>query len=305
MRISALQPFAQINHHTRCIIKIVAIALFTYSTAWADCPSPLSPPNTVLHPGLNPGPDSRTAITPVGHPWGALGRLTIDGSRNSCTGAMIGPKIVLTAAHCLVNRRTGCFIHPEAIRFTLGYNQGDYRGYSRGSSYVFGRNLNLSKGDPAGADWAIVTLKTVIANADTVIRLSQRPTDPDLNVGDSVALAGYQEGHLQKLIGVLDCIVTGLLPTESESLLILHNCPMTRGTSGAPLLRRLASGEWVAVGVISKALGRPAPADRPGPAIGVAGGIAIPANRIEVANGEMPVSTERSPLAQRMEASPR
>ncbi len=39
-------------------------------------------------------------------PWEAVGRLNIGGN-SFCTGALIAPDIVLTAAHCLYNSDTG------------------------------------------------------------------------------------------------------------------------------------------------------------------------------------------------------
>ncbi|MEM8798570.1 MAG: trypsin-like serine protease, partial [Pseudomonadota bacterium] len=50
---------------------------------------------------LDTGDDSRG--------WEAVGKLNIDG-RGFCTGALIAPDIVLTAAHCLYDKETGARI---------------------------------------------------------------------------------------------------------------------------------------------------------------------------------------------------
>jgi hypothetical protein len=62
----------------------------------------------------------------------------------ACTGVIISPVQVATAAHCLYNPRTGILLHPESLHFLMGYKQGDYREDLRvsefriGSNYAFG-----------------------------------------------------------------------------------------------------------------------------------------------------------------------
>lgn len=55
--------------------------------------------------------------------WEAVGRLDL-GGRGFCTGALIAPDLVLTAAHCLYDRDSGDRIDPSEIEFKAGMRGG-------------------------------------------------------------------------------------------------------------------------------------------------------------------------------------
>ena len=49
-------------------------------------------------------------------PWSSVGKI-YNSARSSCTGSVIAPDKVLTAAHCLFNRATSRFLQPDALQF--------------------------------------------------------------------------------------------------------------------------------------------------------------------------------------------
>ena len=73
------------------------------------------------------GTDERIIIDSSAYPWQAVGRVNrrIGGH---CTGVLIASDRVLTAAHCLWNKRTKRWLTPEALHFLADYSRGDYRG---------------------------------------------------------------------------------------------------------------------------------------------------------------------------------
>ena len=67
-----------------------------------------------------------------GRGWEAVGLLKVD-SKGFCTGALIEPDLVLTAAHCVMDAATGEYVRPASIEFRAGWRGG------RAQSYRLGR----------------------------------------------------------------------------------------------------------------------------------------------------------------------
>ena len=80
-------------------------------------------PAVAQMPGLNPGRDPRLPV-PVAHPpWHAVALLEAEGI-GICTGAMLAPAVLLTAAHCLKDAAGTSLLPPTQIRVTLGGAEG-------------------------------------------------------------------------------------------------------------------------------------------------------------------------------------
>src|SRR3979490_2207834 len=77
-----------------------------------------------LLPGIG-AQDHRAAVDSRAMPWSAIGR----GNRRvggDCPGPVSGPRRVLTAAHCLWNKRTRAWLPPQSFHFVSGYGAGKY-----------------------------------------------------------------------------------------------------------------------------------------------------------------------------------
>ena len=81
--------------------------------------------------------------------WEAVGRLNIGGT-GFCTGALIAPDMVLTAAHCLFDKASGARIDHSTIEFLAGWRNG------RASAYRYVRRALVHPDYDFGADvtWA-------------------------------------------------------------------------------------------------------------------------------------------------------
>jgi protease YdgD len=189
-------------------------------------------------PGLRQD-SRRTAVDAGAMPWRSLGRVQTElGSR--CTGALIAPDQVLTAAHCLVAPRTGRMVQAQSVHFLLGYAAGHYAAHRRATSFVIGRGYNAVEKKPFAADWAILKLDTPLDSPALPLRTPQQ--------GDAVQLGGYQQDRPEQLMADTACRITALAGAAGPPLL-LHDCAGTRGSSGAPLLRQDGAGHWSIAGI--------------------------------------------------------
>ncbi|WP_426959190.1 trypsin-like serine peptidase [Muricoccus radiodurans] len=192
-------------------------------------------------PGI--GPDDRRRVVDAGAaPWRALGRVQTElGSR--CTGTLVGPRTVLTAAHCLVAPRSLNLVRPGSVHFLLGYRQGAWTAQARAVSMIIGPGFDPRARAPAGADWALLTLDAPLAVPDGPLPLLEA-----MPAGTALALGGYQQDRPELLMADTECRSLGNAEQEGRPVLV-HDCVGTRGSSGAPLLARRPDGGWAVAGV--------------------------------------------------------
>lgn len=191
-----------------------------------------------LLPGV--GADDRRVPVPVGEaPWRSLVRVQTNlGGR--CTGAVVAPTRVLTAAHCLFNGRTRRFFPDSSLHVLFGYERGDYSRHVGVTAIATDPAYDPAAGRPdPSADWAVLTLGEPAPADAPPLPLLARPAP----AGMAAMLGGYSQDRAQILMADRECRILG-----AGGGLIIHDCDATRGTSGGPLLVRAEDG-WAVAGV--------------------------------------------------------
>jgi protease YdgD len=208
---------------------------------------PDAPKPTLKYPGNDlkgiSANDTRKPADTSQMPWRAVGRLKAGGA--SCTGAIVGPALVLTAAHCVFNNQSRQFFAPGDLHFLLGYSEGKFAAEAVGTAVIKPDDYDgvLAIGS-MGKDWALIKLDHEIGTPDIILPL--REISP--MGGTPVSLGGYAKDHIETLMADQECAITGLMSDRSGMPMLRHNCNATHGVSGAPLLVHDPGG-WAIAGI--------------------------------------------------------
>ncbi len=208
--------------------------------ALALAASLLASPALAQLPGVAASPDRRpVAVTEA--PWSSLVRVQSEAG-GRCTGVLIAPDRVLTAAHCLVARLTGRLVQPGRVHVLAGYDRGQFTAHATAATLRTAPDFRPETRGPLGADWAVLRLATPLPGP--VLPLAALLPA----AGTAAMLGGWQQDRAHALLADTACQIQAVLRDAAGRLLLRHGCAATRGVSGGPLLLRQGDG-WAVAGV--------------------------------------------------------
>ena len=227
---------------------LAAVALAATFATWAadELAIPATPSARAL-PGIV-GHDDRVPLDSTAWPWQAVGRVNQAGGRSHCTGTLVAPDTVLTAAHCVYSRLASRWLEPGEIVFVAGFRRDTDAGYGRGKTIRRSPQADPTAvtADSIAHDWALITLETPLPVRPVEVRQL-----PPAAAGNAPHLetAGYAQDRPYLLSLDDGCRIR---ERAFGGKVLVTDCDSTRGDSGAPLLWR--DGDTIRlVGVFSAA----------------------------------------------------
>ena len=174
------------------------------------------------------GKDPRVKVTSAKYPYSTLGEL--DGV--GCSATLVGRRLVLTAAHCIIDTSTHKLM-TNLTTFSVGVVNGKARDSANMIKFWWG---TTDPDNDRRHDWALILLDKPLGDKYGWMGVA---SEDDARKYKTVAVAGYSADRFEGNTATIDlhCHIR-----EYDSDFWLHDGAATRGSSGCPIFVNTKAG---------------------------------------------------------------